>query len=167
MAAGPLQEHGHVGGDGVQVVAVGDLVHVAPVDLVEVAADDPAVLLPGLFRIGLAQAHHLFIAGGVHQVDTPLEGGVKEHVQMGVGEAGQHQPALQVDLFGVGIRQGQNLLVGAQAEDHPVLHRHGADLGIGLVQRADDAVVENSVHTVPPSHCRVWLSKPFFTIRPS
>ena len=114
MAAGPLQKDRHIGGDGVQIVAVGDLVGIRPVDLVEIAADDPAVGTPHLLGALPAHPDDLFIGSGIHQIDAAAERSVEQQMQMGIRKARQHQSALQVNEAGLGVLQRQDLLVAAQ-----------------------------------------------------
>ena len=172
MAAGPLQKDRHIGGDGVQIVAVGDLVGIRPVDLVEIAADDPAVGTPHLLGALPAHPDDLFIGSGIHQIDAAAERSVEQQMQMGIRKARQHQSALQVNEAGLGVLQRQDLLVAAQTQDHTVLDGQSAYLGIGLVQRVDDAVVKDSIHRSCSFllfifHALAVCGMAFFTIRPS
>ena len=151
MAAGPLQKDRHIGGDGVQIVAVGDLVGIRPVDLVEIAADDPAVGTPHLLGALSAHPDDLFIGGGVHQIDAAAERSVEQQMQMGIRKARQHQSALQVNEAGLGFFQRQDLLVAAQTQD---------------------AVVKDSIHRSCSFllfifHALAVCGMAFFTIRPS
>ena len=65
---------------------------------------------------------------------------------MGIDKAGQHEFALQVDEFRVFCLIFQHLLVGADVHDDASLHADRRYHRVRVVDRFNDAVIEDSVH---------------------
>ncbi len=81
--------------------------------------------------------------------------GVAHAVQVPVDEPGEHPPAVEVDeLRLLRVCQRPDGPAGARGDDPAITNSDGCHLGVGGVDRADLAVVQNDVRSIRPVHLR-------------
>ncbi len=143
----PADADGVVGRDGVDPFPPGELGGAEPL-LVPVAVEDPA---PGAELAGLGRdaVDELLAAPGLVELDALQGEAAGQEVGVAVDEAGQDQPAAEVDELGPGRRELAQLGVRPDGEDRPPADGHGLGPGPLRVAGPHFPVDQNEVDHVP------------------